>query len=280
MSSSGDKAIQVSAWGLTGLVVILSAWGWLNDAVTLMTLFFAGMFGVLQLLVNKSGEWARRLWSGRLEHKLTVPAVLAMMIACGLLVHYSLKMAWADAVALGLVTPDPMTEALLMLLPFLEPFVFWTKHCLSTLPERRDSGDATSVSLPVTPRANGDSGDVALVSPECPGDRGNVTPLTRRDTHVTSPGAPSGRALGALGAAAVTALAASAADAGASTAERDTRLVSPAERWGTRVAGDNERVARACHLRDSGMSRDEVAKKMAVSPRTVSRYWAQARRAA
>jgi DNA-binding transcriptional regulator LsrR (DeoR family) len=45
---------------------------------------------------------------------------------------------------------------------------------------------------------------------------------------------------------------------------------------GNVTAGEDVKVAEASRYRGMGMTRDEVAERMGVSPRTVSRYWAKA----
>ena len=240
-----DISATVVAWGLTLAGIGLSAWGWLNDGVHAMALFLAAVFIVFQIATNKSGEWARKLWR---RSPMTAMGVIGFMGIFGLFCHESLKMAWADAEARGWVEQSWLTTALLLALPFAEPFVFWVKHLLqetgdaaSAEQAAADPGQDNIVALPkrtssrrhvVTSVA---TGAAVMLSPEMAhGDTSHATPIATPD--------PQPR---------------------------------PAIH-GHVTAGEDAKVAEASRYRAMGMTRDEVAERMKCSPRTVSRYWAKA----
>jgi hypothetical protein len=240
-----DVSATVVAWGLTLAGIGLSTWGWLNDGIHAMALFLAAVFVVFQIATNKSGEWARKLWR---RSPMTALGVIGFMVIFGLFCHESLKMAWADAEARGWVEQSWLTTALLLALPFAEPFVFWVKHLLQ------------------------ETGDVAQAE--------RVVTDARQDNIVALPKRPSTRRAAVTTVATATAVALS-----PEAAHSDTALSPPAVHpthtmrpviVGNVTAGEDVKVAEASRYRGMGMTREEVAERMGVSPRTVSRYWAKA----
>lgn len=119
---------DILAWGFVGATLVLSGWGRIADGVNVMSLFFAAVFVLFQLGTNMMAIWARTLtWKAW----PSVIGCIVAMIVFGLFSHESLRHAWGEAAERGYVDPaSPLSVALLLALPFAEPFVFWIRQLL------------------------------------------------------------------------------------------------------------------------------------------------------
>ena len=133
-------------WAFVAAFGAWAAWGWLADGVNALTLLLAVVFGLFQIATNILAVKVRELWS-RGAH-LTALAAGAAMIVSGLLTHESLVHAYNVALAKGYVSADPrLMSYLLLVVPYLEPLMFWISKLLTEPPQEARKGTVATVGV-------------------------------------------------------------------------------------------------------------------------------------